>query len=61
MINEGEEHLTHLLHPEKNKIFLIVVPDMDFAETLWLPEAQCIFVTLEFTDREFPDVNFYSA
>ena len=61
VINEGEEHLTHLLHPEKNKIFLIVVPDMDFAETLWLPEAQCIFVTLEFTDREFPDVNFYSA
>lgn len=61
VLQEGEEHLMHLLHPEKNKIFLIVVPNMDFAETLWLPDAQCIFVTLEHTGRESPDVNFYSA
>lgn len=61
VLNADDEHLTHLLHPENNKIFLIVVPDMDFAETLWLPEAQCIFVTLEQTGREFPAVNFYSA
>lgn len=61
VLNRDDEHLTHLLHPENNKIFLIVVPDMDFAETLWLPEAQCIFVTLEQSAREFPIVNFYSA
>ena len=56
-----DEHLTHLLHPEKNKVFLIVVPDMDFAERLWLPDAKCIFVTLEASGRATPDVNFYSA
>ena len=61
MLNEDDEHLTHLLHPEDNKTFLIVVPNMDFAESLWLPDANCIFVTLEFTDREMPTVNFYSA
>jgi len=61
VLSRDDEHLTHLLHPEKNKTFLIVVPDLDFAETLWLPEAHCIFVTLEKTGREFPDVNFYSA
>lgn len=60
-LNEDEGQLTHLLHPESNKIFLIVVPDMDFAETLWIPDCQCIFVTLEDTEREFPQVNFYSA
>lgn len=61
VIDHDEEHLTHFLHPEKNKIFLIVVPDMDFAERLWLPDCQCVFVTLEYTDKEFPNVNFYSA
>ena len=61
VLTREEEHLTHFLHPEKNKIFLIVVPDMDFADTLWIPDAQCIFVTLEQTGREFPEVNFYSA
>ncbi|MBO5659762.1 MAG: hypothetical protein J6R98_01840 [Bacteroidaceae bacterium] len=61
VLTRDEEHLTHLLHPEKNKTFLIVVPDMDFAETLWIPDCHCIFVTLEQTSREFPNVNFYSA
>lgn len=61
VVNYGEEHLTHLLHPEKNKTFLIVVPDMDFAESLSLPDCPCIFVTLEESDREAPTVNFYST
>ena len=61
VLNYDEGDLTHLLHPQSNKIFLIVVPDMDFAETLWTPDCHCIFVTLEQTGREFPDVNFYSA
>lgn len=56
-----DAYLTHLLHPEKNKVFLIVVPDMDFAETLWLPDAKCIFVTLEPSGKKAPNVNFYSA
>ena len=61
VLNYDEGDLTHLLHPQSNKIFLIVVPDMDFAETLWLPDCQCIFVTLEESDREAPTVSFYSA
>ena len=61
VVNYGEEHLTHLLHPEKNKTFLIVVPDMDFAESLSLPDCPCVFVTLEESDREAPTVNFYST
>ena len=61
VLNHDEGDLTHLLHPQSNKIFLIAVPDMDFAETLWLPDCPCIFVTLEESDREAPTVSFYSA
>lgn len=61
VLNRDDDYLTRLLHPEKNKTFIIVVPDMNFAEKLWLPEAPCIFATVTPTDREEPKVEFYSA
>lgn len=61
VLDYGEENLTQFLHPEKNKVFLIVVPNMDFAEELWLPDAKCIFVTLEASGNAIPNVNFYST
>lgn len=60
VLEQGEEEITRLLKPENNKVYILVVPDMTFAEKLWLPDTQCIFATLEPSAHEAPTVTFYS-
>lgn len=61
VLREGEEHLVRLLQPQENTKYIIVVPNMEMAENLQLPKAPCLFTTVEPTDKEEPEVVFYSV
>lgn len=61
VLYEGEDHLVRLLQPNEDTKYIIVVPNLEFADKLILPNAPCLFATIEPTDREAPKVTFYSA
>lgn len=61
VLHEGEEHLVRLLQPQRNTKYILVVPDMAMAENIQLPDAPCLFATVEPTDKEEPKVTFYST
>ncbi len=62
VLYEGEDHLTHLLQPQTDTKYILVVPDMAFAASLPLPDAPCLFATVEPSDLPNPPkVTFYSV
>ena len=61
VLYEEEDHLVRLLQPQGNTKYIIVIPNLEFADKLILPDAPCLFAILEPTDREAPKVTFYSA
>ena len=61
VLNPDEEHLVRLLQPQKNTKYILVVPNMEMAESLQLPDAPCLFATAEPTEKEEPKITFYSV
>lgn len=62
VLNEGEDHLVRLLQPRSDTKYILVVPDMAFANNLLLPDVPCLFATVE--PSMFPDspkITFYSV
>ena len=60
VICEGDESLTRLLRPEEDLKYIFVVPDIAMAKRLYLPDAPCIFATVDFNGDEAPQITFYS-
>lgn len=61
VISHGEEYVTKLLQPQGNQKYIIVVPDLDTAKHLWLPEAPCLFAMLHSQEGEdTPVIKFYT-
>ena len=62
VLYEEEDHLIRLLQPQENTKYIIVVPNLDFADKLILPDAPCLFAILEpAEEQEAPLITFYSA
>ena len=57
---EGEEHLLRLLQPDDELKYIIVIPHITMAAKLKLPNAPCLFATVEFNGKDEPEVIFYS-
>ena len=60
VLYEGEEHLTKLLQPNEDLKYIIVVPNTGVISKLMLPDAPCLFATIDFDGEEEPKVNFYA-
>lgn len=61
VLEADEDHLLRLVTVQENTKYIIVVPNIEFANKLTLPDAPCLFATVEPTSFETPKVNFYSA
>ena len=59
--NEDEDHLVRLLQPQEDTKYILVVPNMEFANKLILPDAPCLFATVDQTECEAPKITFYSS
>ncbi len=60
VIYDGEDHLLRLLQPQEDTKYIIVVPNRNMIEKLPLPDAPCLFATVEPTDGQEPEIMFYS-
>ena len=60
VLYEQEDHLVKLLHPQNDTKYIFVIPNLEFADQLALPDAPCLFATIEPSDREIPNIIFYS-
>lgn len=58
VIYDGEEDRMRLLQTEENKKFIIVVANPSQIPKLRLPDAPCLFATVDFEGEEIPDVHF---
>ena len=61
VLYEDEDHLIRLLQPQEDTKYIIVVPNMEFANKLILPDAPCLFATVDQTECEAPKITFYSS
>lgn len=60
VLYEGESNLLRLLQPEEDLKYIIVLPHISMAANLKLPNAPCLFATVDFHGQEEPDIVFYS-
>lgn len=60
VLYEGEEHLTKLIQPDEDMKYIIVVPNIATISKLRLPNAPCLFATIDFDGEDEPKVNFYT-
>lgn len=61
VLYDGEQHLTKLLQPQDEETkYILVLPHIRMASQLILPNAPCLFSTVEFHGEEEPEVLFYS-
>lgn len=60
VLYEGETNLLRLLQPEEDLKYIIVLPHISMATNLKLPNAPCLFATVDFRGQEEPDIVFYS-
>lgn len=61
VLYEGEENLIRLLQPEEDLKYILVLPHLQMASHLKLPNAPCLFATVDFQGSEEPEVTFYST
>ena len=61
VLYEDEDHLVRLLQPQEDTKYILVVPNMEFANKLILPDAPCLFATVDQTECEAPKITFYSS
>ena len=59
VLYEGEQHLIRLLRPEDELKYILVVPHITMARDLKLPQALCLFATVDYAGKDEPDVIFY--
>lgn len=60
VLYEGEQRLLKLLQPQEDLKYIIVLPHISMAEGMKLPDAPCLFATVDFRGEEEPEVIFYS-
>ena len=51
--------MTAHLHPRDDMKYIIVVPDERMIPAVRLPDAPCMFATIDYADSDIPEVNFY--
>ena len=60
VLYEGEEHQVKLLQPDEDLKYIIVVPNTSMISRLKLPDAPCLFATIDFDGEDEPEVHFYT-
>lgn len=61
VLYDGEQHLTRLLQPQEDDMkYIIVVPHISMAQSLYLPKVPCLYATVDFEGQEEPHITFYS-
>lgn len=60
VIYDGEEDRMRLLQPEEDKKYIIVVSNPSRISKLRLPDAPCLFATVDFDGKEIPKVHFFT-
>ena len=59
VLYDGEQHLMRLLRPEDDLKYIVVLPHVTMARDLKLPQAPCLFATVDYAGKDEPDVIFY--
>ena len=60
VLYEGEQNLLKLLQPQDDLKYIIVVPHISMVSNTRLPNAPCLFATVDFHGEEEPEVVFYA-
>lgn len=60
VLHSEEDHLLKLLQHREGMKYIFVIPNLEFAYLLQLPDAPCLFAIIEDSDRDIPPVTFYS-
>lgn len=60
VLYDGEASTLRLLQPEEDLKYIIILPHISMASQLRLPDALCLFATVDFRGEEEPEVTFYS-
>ena len=60
VLYEGEERLLRLLQPDEDLKYIIVLPHIGMANGLKLPDAPCLFATVDYCGENEPEVYFYT-
>ena len=61
VLYDGEQHLMRLLRPQEDDLkYIIVVPHISMAQSLYVPKVPCLYATVDFEGREEPHITFYS-
>lgn len=61
VLYEGEERLLRLLQPDEDLKYIIVLPHIGMANGLKLPDAPCLFATVDYCGENEPEVYFYTT
>lgn len=60
VLYEGEASNLRLLQPVEDLKYIIVLPHISMAAQLKLPNAPCLFATVDYCGKEEPEVYFYA-
>lgn len=60
VLYEGEQNLLKLLQPQDDLKYIIVVPHISMVNNIRLPNAPCLFATVDFHGEEEPKIVFYT-
>lgn len=60
VLYDGEQSLLRLLQPQEDLKYIIVLPHISMASRLRLPDAPCLFATVDYRGEEEPEIIFYS-
>ncbi len=60
-LDPGEEHILRLLTPKKDTKYIIVLPERDMADRLFLPDAPCLFALVKESEGAEPAITFYGG
>lgn len=61
VLYEGEQHLARLLQLQEELKYIFVLPHISMARELRLPQAPCLFSTVDYNGQEEPEVTFYTG
>lgn len=60
VLYDQEDHLVKLLQPQRKLKYIFVIPNLEFADQLQLPDVPCLFAIIEPGNTEIPQISFYS-
>lgn len=61
VLYDGEQHLARLLQTQEDIKYIFVLPHISMAKQLLLPDAPCLFATVDYNGQEEPEVRFYTG